>query len=421
MKSLLAGLVLGTLALGGACDWALVRYGQRVVSKLWLSALLLALASLLLLTPSAQGISVQMTWISGLEPVSLRSEPPASYLAVLVFWALGVAQWLDRDRAYSPQRAWETLLAYLLAGLAVTALTVDSFLARIILLDLLSLLTTAALWPALYARGGSLLWRRYLVFRMGDLSLLAMVLWLSVSAGTLQISALLGTAATLASDSARWILWLGVGATWIKLGLPPFHSWVDDAWRLQRPARALLLGVGLPLLGAYLLYRLQPALIAGGLRNPLIALGILAMLWGLFSPRHRGTVGQRLLATQAALAPLLVGTSVFPIYLLTFAPLRVAIGLLPALAGWLAVVQAPQPSMEFEHGAVARMLKALQRLGHTLEHRLLGGLLALGLGAVQGLSWWLHRGHSGQLRRNVAWALGALLALGLLAIFWFTP
>lgn len=422
MKSLLAGLVLGTLVLGGACDWALVRYSQRAASKLWLVALLLALISLLLLLPAAQGASVQITWIAGLEPVALHSEPPANYLAVLVFWALLATQWLDRERSYSPQRARETLLVYLLAGLAVGALAVDNFLARIILLDLLSLLTTAALWPALSARAGSLLWRRYLVFRLGDLSLLAMVSWLSASAGTLQINALLSTSVTLASDSARWIALLGVVAVWIKLGLPPFHSWMDDAWRLQRSTRALVVGVGLPLPGAYLLYRLQPTLVAGGMRGFLIFGGGLAMLWGLGAPGRYGTVGKRLLVMHAALAPLLVGTDAFSIYLLTFAPLRVAAGLLPALEGQAVPSAALQPTeADLGQRLTTKFGDAMQRLGHTLEHRLLNGLLDRLAGAVQSLSWRLHRWHSGRLRLNVAWALSALLALGLLATWWFSP
>lgn len=421
MKSLLAGLVLGTLVLGGACDLALVRYGQRAVSRLWMVALLLALVSLLLLTPAAQGVSVQLTLIAGMERVALRSEPPASFLAIMAFWALGVTQWLDRARAYSPSRAWETLLAYLLAGLAVAALAVDSFLARIILLDLLSVLTTAALWPALSVKTGALLWKRYLVFRLGDLSLLAMVLWLSVSARTLQISALLATAASLGSGSTRWVIILGVVAAWIKLGLPPFHAWVADAWRLERPTKALVLGVGLPLLGAYLLYRLQPALVAAGMRGPLVIVGGLAMLWGLFSPRHHATAGPRLLAMQAALAPLLVGTGAFAPYLLTFAPLRVLLSLVPALEGRPTAATAWPPATSLERDTAASIVSAMQRLGYTLEHRVLGGMLDRWLQIVQGFSWWLHRRHSGRLRRNIAWALGALLVLGLVVILWFTP
>jgi hypothetical protein len=422
MNRVLAGLVVGTLVMGGACAWALARYGQRVAPRLWPVALLLALTSLLLLAPAAQGVSGRVTWITGLEPMALRSEPPSNYLAVQVFWALLIAQFIGRARAFAPARAWETLLIYLLCALAVAALTVDSFLARVILLDMLSLLTTGALWFAMASDSpGATLWRRYLVFRLGDLALMGMVLWLSISEGTLKIDALLSAAVSLASSSARWIMLLGVAAAWIKLGLPPFHGWVGDAWRLHRSTRALALGVALPLLGAYLLYRMEPALLAGGMRGVLVGSGIAAGLWGALGPKHSATTGlPRWPIVHAALAPLLVGTGGLPLYVLTFAPLRVALCLLLALERRpIALRAAAQHEPGFDSGLAGVVLGLAGRCERVIESGLFEGVLDGLVSGVRALSWAAQRLHSGRLRRNVAWALSALLAMALVAAFWF--
>ncbi|MBN1401096.1 MAG: hypothetical protein JXA74_09680 [Anaerolineae bacterium] len=497
LDGLLPALILGAWIVGVALLVA-ARLRRRARPAARLVALALALlATLLLWFPSEAHVG-RLVWVRGLEPMGLQASGVGLHLAVMVFWALVLAQtapvlarWAPFLRDALPEAApppgaphYGDGLAFLISGLAAAALTIDHFLGRVVLLDLTSLLTALTLWLGAAPDEGPRptgAWphlARYLVFRLADMALFLMVLLLYLGADTFFIDDMLAAAPALSRARLLVALLGGLLAGWVKLGLPPFQGWVEVG--LERPptARVAALGSGLPILGAYLLYRLQPLLKVARIRLPLALVGGLLCAWAVLDRfrrrRERPADAASLLTLHAALGLMLVGTaagspaagSLTPmrLYLLTFLPLRLGACLMPrrpARDGPARLDRAVAPTFAWLN-ALARATDALEARGlETLVGRLASGVLALAsLGArvvegsleafVNGLAegvlelaarvarvveeglfeafvggvvagarrlvWRLKRLHTGHLRRNVAWALLALISLIIIAM-----
>ncbi|GAH43474.1 unnamed protein product, partial [marine sediment metagenome] len=259
MIGLLVGLVAGSFGTGLAL-LALRRHAKIASRVAKVSSLCLAALSLLLLLQAGDGTSARVGWIPGTDTAALTLRAPGVYLAIMAFGALALAQtWrAGPSPPESGARYWSAL-AHLLCGLVVVALTVDQFLARYIVLELVALCTVVALALGIPAfRQGLLLWSRYAQLRLGDIGLIVAILLLWRASGTLLIDEMLARATSLLPREQIPILLGGLLAVWAKMGLPPLHGWVVDSSFLPWRARVWVAGAALPLLGAYLLYRLRP-------------------------------------------------------------------------------------------------------------------------------------------------------------------
>ncbi|TEU08847.1 MAG: hypothetical protein E3J25_11260, partial [Anaerolineales bacterium] len=145
MIGLLVGLVAGSFGTGLAL-LALRRHAKIASRVARVSSLCLAALSLLLLLQAGDGTSARLAWIPGTDGMALALEPPGVYLAIMAFGTLALAQtW--RAEPFPPEngaRYWSAL-AHLLCGLVVVALTVDQFLARYIVLEMVALCTVVVL------------------------------------------------------------------------------------------------------------------------------------------------------------------------------------------------------------------------------------------------------------------------------------
>ncbi|MFH1084929.1 MAG: proton-conducting transporter membrane subunit [Chloroflexota bacterium] len=335
--ALLYPILLGvTVAVG---LWLLAVAGRAYALRLARgSASTLALGATLLRFTWAGGVSVPLTWLPDLEPFALAFSSPGSELAVLAFWVLAIAMWLEPNGLTGAvsEPFWPGM-AHVATALAAGALTVTDFIPRVVSIDMVALITFAslALWRSARLSRSALV-HLFVIFRLGDLSLLLLALWLGERAGTYAIDAALEAAKALPPAERLLILSAGVAAAWVKLGLPPAHAWAQDVAHLAPAKRLVLLGSGLPVLGAYLLYRLRPLVASLDAAPWLAGLGLLAALaslGGLVRRNERLLATARLLRLHGALALVCLSTPSMRVYLWSFVPLRLATLLIEPSAG----------------------------------------------------------------------------------------
>jgi formate hydrogenlyase subunit 3/multisubunit Na+/H+ antiporter MnhD subunit len=441
---LLPGLVLLYLLLGivlmalPQCR-RMASIGHRAPS------LVLALGSLLLLTQIGQPSAVELRWIPLLEPAALEHGRTSIYIAVIVCWSLCWAQFSTPQPV--PPKGDSGLWSgwsYLLCGLAVAALTVNQFLVRVALLDLIALAIVILL--ALYALPSALSLKalqQFLLLRLGDLALLLMVLMLWQFSGTFHIDTALAAASASASGPPPLLLLFGLLAVGVKMGMPPFDSWLRTAMELPRGMGAWVVSGTLPLLGAYLLYRLQALIVSSYALVALALLGILYMAVGVeWLGRERATSADRQVAwltIHGGLGVLLSGTGAMGAYVLSFLPLRMVLVMVwrprSAPASVSAAVEAgPGLLRQFSRAVVAleerTLLPALHTLGRVARTVALrtGRLLEMDLFS-RAIDWaaegtlrfggLLQQAHTGQIHTYVLWVTvvlgGVVLSAALLA------
>ncbi len=440
MIGLLVGLVAGSFGTGLAL-LALRRHAKLASRVAKVSSLCLAALSLLLLFPTGDVASGGVAWIPGTETAALTLRPPGVYLAIMAFGALALAQtWrAGPSPPESGARYWSAL-AHLVCGLVVVALTVDQFLARYIVLELVALCTVVALALGIPAfRQGLLLWSRFAQLRLGDIGLIVTILLLWRASGTFLIDEMLARATSLPPREQIPILLGGLLAVWVKMGLPPFHGWVVDSSFLPWQARVWVAGAALPLLGAYLLYRLRPLLLTLG-AAPILAVGGVVILARASVKLLRS--GPRLgesawwFIGHSAVGLLLSGTQSMSAYLRTFLPIRVVLCLAGAgaprrveqtwaadgngaLAGLDALVRGARilerDFLEAGNRLLAEEVKVLFRWSAlVLEERTLEGLNRGVVRVARSIGRALQDVHVGRLRRNLLWAsLGLIAAVAL--------
>jgi len=413
-----------------------------------------------------RGLAV--AWIPGGGAIGLGLGPPGIYLAIGVFWtlALTLASSAERSPPCPAASRWPGL-AFLFCSLVVAALTLNHFLARYVALELVVLCTILVfLVDTPLIRHGFPLWRRYLCFRIGDAGLTVAILLLWRFTGTFDIETMLANGLLMPLERQVLVLLGGLLAVWVKVGLPPFHGWMLDSSALSQDRRAWLAGVALPILGAYLLYRFGPWLVAVSILRVAVAVaGLLILLWLCV----KGALGQladagpRWLIGHGAVALMLVGTPLMNAYLLTFIPVRLGLCLLaarrrrsrvavvprdwatqPGPYGWLLGLanqdeRFEKCGLERVSRGTAAALASLSRLSaYAVEDMILEGvnrgtaaalasLSRLSAFAVEGvvleginqrvarLAWRagraLQKRHTGRLRRNLLWASMGLVVL----------
>jgi formate hydrogenlyase subunit 3/multisubunit Na+/H+ antiporter MnhD subunit len=357
-------------------------------------------------------------------------------LAVLAGWLVVVyLSPLGRPLEDGPPARVATCL--LLLSAVLSALTVDDLLVRVIFLDLGSIVVCALLlYSVVPSARLSALWN-YALLMLGDLAFLAVALLLHANAGTWRIDAALREAVG-APPAIRWaILGTGLLAAWVKMALPPLGGWLRAFEHRRGVVAVLVASAGPPLLGAYLLYRLQPLLRAMNWPATALILGALA-LSGAFVLSQGIRSRDDWATAQSWHALLGLGlslSSAFPAYLLSFVPIRAALSValqaarqpavplasqadgVPSTLARIASLAAHEDNLWTRalaggvHAALTRAraaaLAADERGHRALENTVLTMMRA---GA------WLSRHHAGKLRRSLLWALLGLIPV-LLVLF----
>lgn len=289
----------------------------------------------------------------------------------------------------------------------------------------------------------------YLILRLGDAGLLAAILILMTTGGTLVIEPALASAANLDGAHLAWVAGGFALAVWVKTGTWPFQGWLRTGRRLSAPTYGWLYLIVAPNLGLYLLYRVTPVVrLSPVLSTSLLILGMVStgvsaarLIWALRLRRTGDASADRIVEDTAsllgglglALAPA-VGATAVKILLLAGTPLRLVLAVLvPAiLAPSLPQPDAPARSRKPSLAGIARLVRqgvevsilersvtwvagattqAARTLHRTIEQEGLEGLLRTTARATITASHWLQRRHTGQLRRNVAWIAAALVVL----------
>ncbi len=412
------------------------RYTRWVVS---LAAGATALCALGLLSFAGQIPPLTLTWLPAAGPMQLSLGITGLYVLTATAAAAAVVFALMAEPLDTRMGAL-TLVALAAGNLAFLA---GHFLLRYVALEVVGLCIAAAplLDPVARQRLRHAGWV-YLVLRLGDAALLTATLLLGARAGTFEITPALAAVATLPPNVQTWISIGFLLAVAVKVGLWPFHAWIESGMRLTRSTYTWLYATLMPNLGLYLLYRVAP--LAGGLP----ALRALLLIAG-------GLTGVALLLTllrypDPRRLPARLGI------LLTTVVWGLALGWRAEVAWWglvaLTLVRLPfylrLPATLPSEKASPGWLKPRYRVQHLAEQLHSGveiGLLERGLTALgQGLPAWaetlyqrveqqslegllrgivrrtlqgsrqLRRLHTGRLRANLWWIVLCLA----LAISW---
>ena len=228
---------------------------------------------------------------------------------------------------HSPLSAAIMLLA--LAATNVAFLT-DHFLARYIALEVVALCIISALLVEIRTSSGSrLAWNNYLLLRLGDAGLFTAILILNDASRTLSIIPALEAGVSLDTTQLISVVASFILAVWVKLGIWPFHLWIQSGRWLTLTSQAWLYATIMPNLGLYLLYRITPLLVlARPLQTAALWLGAggaaLAALIALTQVDQRATLVY-LGAAQGGLALFVAASGVKPavwLSLLVLTPLR---------------------------------------------------------------------------------------------------
>ena len=359
------------------------------------------------------GVAPAFTVMLGQTPwgssVGLVFAAPSSWLVAGVYWAVVVAYLAPIWLPHADGPPARIALGWGLCGATCAGLLVNDLLARVVILDVVSVLVVLLLLMSSSPGRSRLaaLWH-YAMLRLGDMAFLLIALFLGGLAGTLSISTAFGLAAELGGVQRLLLIGAGLLAVWIKMGLAPATGWLCAASCLPAPERALLLSAGLPLLGAYLLLRLQPALTPTGSSAQVAwaIAGLLALpsLLEIVRPGQKPIV--RWLTLHSVLAIVACLTQRLDLYVLTFVPLRMVICL-------AAREKAPHTDRldASDPFGMPRGLRALAGAAAGIEALLENGVSALGRAPHQ-IGVRLQRVHSGKLRLNLLWpVLGLLIVL----------
>jgi hypothetical protein len=123
----------------------------------------------------------------------------------------------------------------------------------------------------------------FLNFRLGDIGLLAAILLLFANSGTFNISQNFNLAAQLPLV-IRVALTIGLlSAVWIKMAIWPLDFWADRCSSRPPIMRTWFVGLLMPSLGAYLLYRTSPLLLSSsGISRWVVFIGCVAAFIKVF-------------------------------------------------------------------------------------------------------------------------------------------
>ena len=424
MRLLLSGLVILYLCCG-ILFLALPQRRRLAPLVRRAPSFVLALGSLLLLGQIGQPPSLEVRWIPLVEPAALEHGAMAIYISVMVCWALCWAHFSD-VAASPPEKdtGFWTGLSYIACGVAIAALTVNQFIVRVALLDVLALAVLILLvlyaLPSVFSLKAL---QQFLLLRLGDLALLFMVLVLWRFSGTFHIDTALSATTMAAPGQRALLLFSGLLAVGVKMGVPPFDSWVRTTTDLPWGMGTWVVGATLPLLGAYLLYRLQILLISPYVLGALALLGVLYVVMGIGWLGREGTErSDRFVAAltiHGGLGLLLCGTGAMGAYVLSFLPLRMVLGWV-----WrsrqLSVSMRAEPAPRPLNGLTRVNRAVAMRTGPLLETSSFNRVIDRVMEGVLRFGGLLQRAHTGQLHTYVLWVtvvlVGVVLSAALLAL-----
>ncbi|MCK4473356.1 MAG: hypothetical protein KAW49_16360, partial [Anaerolineae bacterium] len=275
MNTLVVGLVALPLLASAlmAAMWRRARHSTMHRVALTASGLT-ALCALALLPHAGGGPAIVVEWLPGVGPMGLAAGATGLYAVLVTTWGAFLVLLATpfipargekgggESAEHPPLSGAVTLLA--LAASNVAFLT-DHFLARYIALEIVALcIALALLVEVRNSAGVHLAWRGYLLLRLGDAGLLTAILILENVSGTLSIGPALSAGGALDATRLGLVVTGLVLAVWVKLGIWPFHLWIQPGRRLGLASHAWLYATVMPNLGAYLLYRVTPLLALAG-------------------------------------------------------------------------------------------------------------------------------------------------------------
>lgn len=246
------------------------RPGQSQQIRTWMLmttlAAILTGAVALLLTPDVHSTSA-ITWLPNAGAMQLHLGQSGLF-AALVTTAVALGLLLITG-APAPMTGSLLLIA---CGSANMAFISGHFVSRYVALEIVGL--CIALLPLAEVKGseGSYLSRRvYLILRLGDAGFFTAILMLLNHTGTLEIATALEKGASVSNPALAWIVAGLILAVWVKMGLWPFHNWLGTGKLLSPVANVWVYMTVMPNLGLYLLYRIQPLLVANAQPNILLS------------------------------------------------------------------------------------------------------------------------------------------------------
>ena len=380
--------------------------------------------------------TINLGWIPWIEPGVIALDERGTELSGLAILGYALLLWQDADQPASAW--WQALAAPILLAASFAALNVNHFLYRYAFLEAAALATLV-----MTVRRGN--WHdlvgSFLTLRLGDLALLGVIIVLWQAHDTLLISPMLAAAAQ-AADGTTWLtVLMGLLAVWIKLGLYPFDRWLAVAGEIASPERWSAATAGLPLLGAYLLYRLEGSIQALHLTTPLVVAGAGITIWALIcAVRAESRLRlHHLEVAHGALALVIVPLGWPYAYLYSFMPLRGVLMILsaprvvdeargeyadnaPLNTRWdrlsIAALFVETRLLEPLNAWVWHLTESASRAASAIdEHVLEKGFVNVQRSAL-GVGRRLRRLHTGKLRANLAWMAGLIvLALAFVAVF----
>ncbi|HET90774.1 MAG TPA: hypothetical protein ENN99_08570 [Chloroflexi bacterium] len=392
MDGLVYALMLAPLAGGVGMLVARGRLSTGRVCRTMLVVTALTAAGLAALLPFAgQPLTTVVTWLPGSGPMALSLDQSGLLAAVMTTVAAAAALFMAMITACDDvERPWLmgaiVLCALSFANLAFLA---GHFLARYVALEVVGL--CIALAALIEMRGREGMQRAifvYLLMRLADAGLLTAILLLKNASGTLEIGPALAAGQALDGVTHAWVVAGLLLAVIVKIGLWPFHVWVQVGRELARLTDTWLYATLMPNLGLYLLYRVTPLLaLHSPLRIAVMILGVGSMIASVLLLLQQPVAKTTPVYAMAALGGLVVclaagvGRAAWWA-LMAFTPLRLLLWYAPRLAEGLGVPSPPRIIPRAWETGADNPTMAIGKLAQQMYSIVESGLLERGLGQI---------------------------------------
>ena len=229
-------------------------------------------------------ISTRLAFMGESITFSISNTANLLYLAILL--VLGTLVWRSQDTKQRAMATYHWVLLNLSLSFGFIAFFSGQFMLRYIALDIVGLLAALTVLSTFSATSGL---RRFIlifqILRLGDLSLLASILLINHYSGTLDIARMIAAAVDLPENVCMWVFLGFLFALLIKLTIWPFGIWLERARKSAPQISFWVSGMLVPVLGYYLLYRIDPIINAAEIyRNlTLYSATVLALLVVFFT------------------------------------------------------------------------------------------------------------------------------------------
>lgn len=213
------------------------------------------------------------------EPITFDISTTALRLCFATVLVLGVVAWQYSRHKNAAITRYQMILISFSLSFGFIAFISGQFMIRYIALDIVGLLAAMTILSHFQ---DSIDFRRFVfifqMLRLGDLSLLASILILNHVSGTLDISRMISAAVDLPLAVRTWVLAGFIFAILIKAAIWPFGMWLHRARRPEADPSFWIPGFLMPVLGYYLLYRIQPIIVSeSNYQNLVLALAVMLL------------------------------------------------------------------------------------------------------------------------------------------------